>query len=184
MRLFVAVEPPPADREGLWRAMASWRKHWGMVRWEPPAKLHLTLRFLGQTRELSSVCEAVRRAAVRHRPFALTLGRVGCYPSTRNPRVVWVGITEGVLELSAVQRTVEEELEAVGFAREGRPFSPHLTVGRVKGLLRHLPVEELAVPPIRFPVERLVVKESVLAPGGSLYTDRGSFPLGATAEEE
>ncbi|MBN1426712.1 RNA 2',3'-cyclic phosphodiesterase [Candidatus Fermentibacteria bacterium] len=184
-RVFVAVEPPLAAREELVHAISAARGQWSGIRWETVSKLHVTLRFLGEISEedTARVCEAVARAAVRHEPFAARLEGVGCYPSSRNPRVVWVGVTVGSEDLRLVQRTVEDELDADGFGRDDRPFTAHLTVGRIKGMLRGPRIEGMAVPVIDFPVARLVLKQSTLAPGGSLYTDRGSYPLGKARKE-
>lgn len=185
-RVFVAVEPPQDVREALAGAISAVRERWSGVRWETIAKLHLTLRFLREISndEASRVCEAASRAAMRHHPFSARLEGVGGYPSPRDPRVVWVGVTAGSEEFRLLQRTVEDELDAEGFGRDSRPFTAHLTVGRVKGGLRGPRLEGLVVPGLDFPVERLLVKQSTLAPGGSLYTDRGSYPLGGQARKE
>ncbi|MCU0611104.1 MAG: RNA 2',3'-cyclic phosphodiesterase [Candidatus Eisenbacteria bacterium] len=186
VRVFVAVEPPPEAREALTRAIAAARDQWSGIRWEATAKLHVTLRFLGEipADDADAVCQAASRAAARHLPFVARLEGVGCYPSVRNPRVVWIGTTTGAEELAMLQRSVEDELAAAGFGRDTRPFTAHLTVGRIKELLRGPQIGGLAVPVIDFPVERLLVKQSTLAPGGSLYTDRGSYPLGGQTRKE
>jgi len=186
IRVFVAVEPPLAVREELWRIMALWRAQWRLIRWESVAKLHFTLRFLGEIKEeeMGTVCRAAGTVAARCEPFLLELGGVGCYPSSRNPRVVWVGTVRGGERLAVLQGLLEDELSAAGFGRDSRAFSPHLTVGRIRGALSGPRLAGLAVQPIEFPVERLEVKQSTLAPGGSLYTDRGSYPLGGQTRKE
>jgi len=166
--------------------MAPWRDMWRMIRWEPVAKLHITLRFFGEIgdAEAELLCQAVNVAAARCTRFFAELGGGGCYPSARNPRVVWVGMSKGKEQLATVYGLLEDELEAAGFGRDPRTLSPHLTVGRIKGAFKGPRLEGLTAPCIEFPVERLVVKQSTLAPGGSLYTDRGSYPLGGKTPKE
>lgn len=186
VRVFVAVEPPHEAKELLWEAMAPWRTRWPSIRWERPPKLHFTLRFLGEIPEerIEAVGQATRRAADGQGSFTASLGGVGWFPSPRRPRVIWVGLIHGAAELSVLQMRLEDELHRAGFGRDSRRFSPHLTVGRVRETVRVPLGEELEVPIIRFPVERLVVKQSTLAPGGSVYTDRESCLLRGQARKE
>jgi len=65
-----------------------------------------------------------------HHPFEISVGGLGAFPTSRRPRVVWVGV-EAPAELAAVQNGVESAMARLGYAREDRPFSPHLTLGRV-----------------------------------------------------
>jgi 2'-5' RNA ligase len=75
---------------------------------------------------------ALNVVAGRHKAFALRLQGTGAFPSERSPRVLWIGVAAGP-ELAAIQADLEAELEREGFAREGRAYKPHLTLGRVKG---------------------------------------------------
>lgn len=186
MRLFVAVEPPEDVRQALWAQMAPWRARWPQVRWEPASKLHVTLRFLGEVRaqDVEEVASCVRETAAHYAPFRASLRGVGLFPGPRNPRVVWVGVAEGAKTLSAVQEHLEGLLEARGFGRDERPFSPHLTVARVKSRVPDARWGELSLGEIGFVVDRLVLKESILGPTGSVYRDQVSCPLGGHGVKE
>ena len=105
-----------------------------MVRWPDPANLHLTLKFLGEVPDgdVPGVCEAARRAATRSAPFSFALRGLGCFPPKGPARIVWAGVEpqgDGLLEC---QKAVEDEMAELGFRREGRAYSPHLTIGRVR----------------------------------------------------
>jgi 2'-5' RNA ligase len=104
------------------------------VRWTAPAGFHLTLQFLGEVddRELATVCRAADKACRAVPPFTLGLGGVGAFPNPRRPRTVWAGVTTGRDELLALFAALDEGLLETGsYRREGRPYAPHLTLGRV-----------------------------------------------------
>jgi 2'-5' RNA ligase len=102
------------------------------VRWVKPENLHLTLKFLGDVSEgqLPELKTALDGAAGHHRPFSLGFGGAGVFPPRGRPRVVWIDLAAGAGEMAALQADVEGGLEPLGFPPEGRPFSPHLTIGR------------------------------------------------------
>ena len=97
---------------------------------------------------------------------------------------MWVGVHSGHTHLVALQEAMENRLEAEGFDRESRPFHPHVTVGRVRRPPRGGLREEGPLPQIDFRVDRLILKQSRLGPGGSTYTDLVSHPLGGRYREE
>ncbi len=99
------------------------------VNWVPPANLHLTLRFLGSIDEnlIDGIEVRLKKVAARHPPFearARGLGQFGGH-------VLWVGV-DGGEALMKLQKDVEQAMVELGFAREEKPFHPHITVGRVK----------------------------------------------------
>ncbi|MBN1135516.1 MAG: RNA 2',3'-cyclic phosphodiesterase [Anaerolineae bacterium] len=104
------------------------------VRWVQPEGIHLTLKFLGDTPldKVEQVKAALARAAGQIPAFAITVGGVGCFPDARRPRVVWVGVQEPSGSLARLWQAVESHIAPLGFPTEKRPFSPHLTVGRVQ----------------------------------------------------
>ena len=146
------------------------------IKFVEPENLHLTLKFLGevephQVQEVSEIVESTTFA-----PFSLTVEEVGVFPSLKRPRVVWAGIIEGVTELADVAQKTDRRLSGVGFERERRKFQPHLTLGRVRtGRNREALVDEIqAIKYERFgtvPVEKIVLKKSVLTPSGPVYTN-------------
>jgi len=104
------------------------------VKWVAAENFHVTLKFLGDVAEdrLESVCRAVEAAAAGVRPFAVTVSGAGTFPNPRRPRVVWVGLGSGFDQLAALAGRVESELAGIGFPKEDRRFSAHVTIGRVR----------------------------------------------------
>jgi 2'-5' RNA ligase len=133
MRAFVAINLPSAVRIGMWEAAEPLRAGDFPFRWVRPESLHLTVKFLGQVaagREAEIIAGLVE-AGRGTRVFNVSIGGFGAFPSPKRPRVVWVGL-EGVPALEMLQHRVEQEMESLGFALEGRPFRPHITLGRVR----------------------------------------------------
>ncbi len=105
------------------------------VNWVPPDNLHVTLLFLGEVddRELHAVSRAMADAVAGEPPFALCVSGVGAFPNLRRPKTVWAGIADGAAELVRLHGLLELPLLDLGaYRREDRPYSPHLTLGRVK----------------------------------------------------
>ena len=134
IRAFIAVDLSAEIRQGLGDVMASLvRQLDGVpIRWVPAGNIHLTLKFLGDVSisNLEMLTKILQAEVAGHHPFEISVGGSGAYPSTRRPRVVWVGL-EAPPELAAVQAGIENAMARLGYAREERPFSPHLTLGRV-----------------------------------------------------
>lgn len=136
IRTFIAIELPQAVLEAIGRAQ-DWLKQEtpeGLVRWVQPQGIHLTLKFLGDTpaNQIITIGEALQAACAGHSPFMLSIGGLGCFPDLKRPRVVWVGVAEPGGHLKRLQGAVERAISPLGFPTENRPFSPHLTLGRVK----------------------------------------------------
>lgn len=137
IRTFLAVNLSVPTIRAVTEAQGELRQAVGRslrVAWVAPANLHLTVKFLGQTE--AEVAEAVgdvlARGLAAHRPFELKALGAGAFPDEHRPRVLWVGLRDESGALKALQDDVEQWMEALGFAREARPFAPHLTLGRVK----------------------------------------------------
>jgi 2'-5' RNA ligase len=114
------------------------------VRWTAPESIHLTLHFLGNVaaHDIEKITEALRLAASACPPMSLTLGNLGCFPNTRRPRIVWTGVGGETQQLIKLHRELGDRLKGIGgFTPETRPYSAHLTIGRVKD---NLPPSQLA----------------------------------------
>ena len=136
LRLFVALELPAPVLAALERIQDDLRadRSARAVRWTRPEGIHLTLKFLGETpaARLEAIQAGVRAAAGEHGPLRLRAGGLGCFPNPRAPRVIWVGLGGDLDALGALQGAVEAAIAPLGFPTERRPFSPHLTLGRVR----------------------------------------------------
>jgi 2'-5' RNA ligase len=187
IRSFVAVEVPEASRGALDQILAGLRGT-GDVRWVTRDQYHLTLKFMGNAShaQLEAVAGELATIAKIRLQFMLELSGLGGFPRLERPRVVWLGVSAGAAELVELAGAVDASCATSGFAREGRPFRPHLTLGRVRSprdlaalAARLRSPEASGLDP--FLVRELLLVESDLRPGGAVYSVRGRFPL---AEQE
>ena len=145
------------------------------VGWDKPEKLHLTLKFLGDTddRQLRAVEETVADISARTTNFKLQISETGLFPNARNPRVLWIDVKDEAGSLAKINDRLEADCEKIGFARERRGFVPHLTIGRVRepNKARELAEKHLqnGFEPVEFTVSEIVIYESKLLPAGSVY---------------
>jgi 2'-5' RNA ligase len=134
IRAFIAVDLPDDVQDCLDTVSTQLKEQMGPVpvRWVPPENIHLTLKFLGDVSlaNIDVLTELLELEAATLKPLVISIGSVGAYPKVRNPRVVWVGI-EAPQELFALQRSIDSQLNRIGYSPENKPFSPHLTLGRV-----------------------------------------------------
>ena len=102
------------------------------IRWVPVENIHLTLKFLGNvsTSNLEILKDILGKVVSGHHECDISVGGIGAFPKLHNPRVIWIGM-EVPQELVALQHNIEVETARLGYSREHRPFSPHLTFGRV-----------------------------------------------------
>lgn len=129
----MAINFPETLRQDLWSAIETLRASALPVRWVKAEAMHLTLKFLGAVAadRHDQLADALQHAARASRPVTVTVAELGAFPDARRPRVLWAGVSpEPGLEL--LQHQVEQAFAPLGFPPEGRPFRPHLTLGRVE----------------------------------------------------
>src|SRR3954463_13285796 len=138
MRLFIAVELPASVAAAATAASAALRERVrqrapnARLSWVAPDRMHLTVRFLGEINpDRGRAIAHALAAPLDHNPFPLTLGEAGAFPVRGAPSAVWLAIEDGRSAVTAVEEAVSSRLDTVGFARESRPFNPHLTLARV-----------------------------------------------------
>ncbi len=180
MRCFVAVDIPDRVREQIGELEKGLKTRVPGVRWVRPDRMHLTLVFLGEVDDafVAGAKERLVRAVSGVVRFRARLGGLGAFPNPRRGRVVWVGMRDGRDELCALQQRVESALREVGYRPERRPFSPHLTLGRLR-----VPGDVAAAcgtdfASDEFAIDRAVLYQSVLRPEGPEYTRLAEFALG------
>jgi RNA 2',3'-cyclic 3'-phosphodiesterase len=182
MRLFVGIPIVDDARREILALLGRLRETDWPVRWVNDEGLHLTLKFFGEVtpERLDVIEEAVRFAGQGTGALQLQLDGLGAFPSAVRPRVLWVGI-DAPPALELLHDRLERGGEAIGFAPEGAPFRPHLTLGRVREGHR-LPAHALdeaarwltAVPCV---ASQLVLYESVLTTQGPRYSARLTLEL-------
>lgn len=181
MRLFVGIDLPYEVRRNLELLLQMLRPK-ADLQWSPPANLHVTTKFIGEWPEED--LDILKEALAEISPpgeFRVDIQGLGWFPDERNPRVFWAGIRGGE-SLPALARATEDACEPLGIAREGRPYSPHLTLARIRRpvdltalrkSLASLPSDHFG----RFTATQFHLYESQLRPGGSIYTKLASFHL-------
>jgi 2'-5' RNA ligase len=132
MRTFIAIEFDEAVRRQLGAIQTRLKPKCPKVKWVDPRQIHLTLKFLGEIAEgqVAAVGEALNALAGGCRPFEVKVEGLGCFPPGGGVDVLWVGLKDPSGQLAACQAKCEELIEPLGFPRERRAFSPHLTLAR------------------------------------------------------
>jgi RNA 2',3'-cyclic 3'-phosphodiesterase len=192
-RTFIALEMSEALQDFLGELLRHMARELPNVRWVDPAGIHLTLAFLGELsdEQLLEATSAAEVAAQQVTPFSYRLSHLGVFGSPRQPRVIWAGIEEPTGKLAQLHRVLNRELEQRGFEVDTRPFSPHLTLSRVKApltpvelqrLQRLLAETHIAKSSPTHHVHSLNVMKSELLRTGARYTCLRAFRLGVTAE--
>lgn len=190
IRAFIAIDISPEILDQIKRISDDLNQQINnhAVRWVPAENIHLTLKFLGDVsvNNLELLTDALRLEAVNHRPFSISVGGIGAFPSVRRPRVLWIGI-EGPETLLNLQHNIESQMARLGYEKDQRPFSPHLTLGRVSRSAR--PDEIRVVSQIVeaynlgfigiTPVNDFHLYRSDLHPDGAVYTRILTLPLTA-----
>ena len=175
-RLFVAVDLPDSIRERIVPLCTGLSG----ARWVPVTQLHLTLKFIGDADEQHF--EAIRQqlATITLPAFSLRFSGIGCFPSSRSPRVVWLGLEE-CPALHQLQQAVESQLQLIGCPREDRPFALHLTLARLREshpaayeryAVRH---REYSCP--SFPVTSFYLYSSKLSAQGAIHRREAVYAL-------
>jgi len=171
MRAFLAIPLPEALRAPVAAAQEDLREAGSDVSWISPDSLHLTLKFLG---EISGDARPDFRPLP---PFELELAGVGEFAG----RIVWAGCRGDLRAVNEAAARAEEAGEKLGVPRERRPFSPHVTIGRIRskrhlGKLRERMKHWLERPFGPWPVRRVVLFRSELSPRGAVYTVVAEYP--------
>ncbi|MCI0331457.1 MAG: RNA 2',3'-cyclic phosphodiesterase [candidate division Zixibacteria bacterium] len=179
----MAVPFPVEVKNELGKLIDDWRWEGDKVAWVKKENLHLTLKFLGETpvERLEALKANLSSRLNGLTAFPLALSGAGAFPNLNRPRVLWVGISEGKEKLAQMTEKVEAATIPLGFPPDERGFSAHLTVGRVKEA-RLSPRLLAKVRACIFEAKGIIVSEVVLfqselAPGGSIYTPLARFEL-------
>lgn len=190
LRLFISAHLTPdllaaiGDVQGqLKRQLAD-----APLSWTRPEGIHLTLKFLGDTdpARVDAIVAGLRAAVSSHRPFTVAVAGLGCFPNTRQPNVVWVGVQDPDRALQRLAASVDAATARLGWEKETRPFAGHLTMARVRREARHEQrraigeqIGHFALPdPLGLlPIPSLHLMRSELKPGGAVYTEVAAVPL-------
>ena len=177
VRAFIAISLPESVLQTMLDAQKQLKRSGLKIRWVRKEGIHLTLKFLGDVdrRDVDSIRAAMWQATQAFSPLVLQGEGLGVFPDLRRARVVWVGVSGDIKPLRALQRALEDQLDALGFQKEKRPFKGHLTLGRVKGRLDVVKLGEAlrGLGDFRtesFTAQSVVLYQSDLRPDGAVYT--------------
>jgi RNA 2',3'-cyclic 3'-phosphodiesterase len=184
IRSFIAIDLSDPARRQIEAFIQEVRKSDAQVGWVRVEGIHLTLKFLGNVAPelIEEIKPVLARIAAQTAPIRIEPAGCGAFPTIKSPRVIWVGLRGQSGRLAELARRVETAMVPLGFAPEGRPFRPHLTVGRVKGRLRLQALQQILLAHLDFTAEpfdaaEVVLYKSELRPDGARYTPLFKAPF-------
>lgn len=184
-RVFCAVEIPSLTRQRVLQHITKLRESVPDVRasWSRENSIHLTLKFFGEIPEalVNNLGTAISLAVSGVVPFPVLIADSGVFPQRRDPRVLWIGVTDLKGQLTNLHERLETEFEKAGFPGDTRPFHPHLTLARLRNQRGARDIarvhEEFSFPPEEINVTELLLIRSELSSKGSKYTTVSKHPL-------
>ena len=180
MRAFLALEVPPPDREKIRKIIGKFQGRQMPIKWVEFENLHITVKFLGEIddNKKTVITAGLKEFCGFFPSFNTCLSGLGCFPSPRNPRVLWAGVSQSEEKMRLLAHGLEDLLAKHGVLREDKPFHPHLTFGRVKAFCKIDDILDQEFNGDPFTVDSLVLFKSQLRPEGPLYEVLERFKLG------
>jgi 2'-5' RNA ligase len=188
LRVFIAIELPQTTQDAIEKQTARLRLAVGndIIRWVPTPNMHLTLKFIGDiaASHVEFLKQLLIQEAATHPQFDMQIGGLGSFPSSRMPRILWVGL-HAPASLEALYKGIEAGTSRLGYKKEERAFSPHLTLGRARQNVNPAELTKVraALDTIQLGnigtarVDSVHLFKSELQSGGSVYTKLFSAPL-------
>lgn len=186
VRAFIAVNLSQQIRANAAKLIRSLQSQLDFVRWVESENMHVTLKFLGDIpiNELYRIVSAIRAGADQVESFDLEFLGCGAFPDMQSPRTIWIGCNYGADELTRLAGAIENELFKIGYPKENRRFSPHLTIGRIKkghpasdGFLPAFFAEQQDHVFGSCSIDELVLYSSELTRRGPIYDELAVIPL-------
>ncbi len=189
-RLFISVDLPPdfleklrSTQNQLKRTLANYP-----LRWTRPEGIHLTLKFLGDTdpARIDDIVTTLTQVVDSHPPFEISAGGLGCFPNPNKTSVLWIGVKDRDKRLQKLTASIDDATNSLGWQRERRPFSGHLTLARVQRYAKNperrdlgQQLSTLGVPQDMgiIPVDEIHLVRSQLNPQGAIYTSLATLQL-------
>ncbi|MBA4348872.1 MAG: RNA 2',3'-cyclic phosphodiesterase [Thermodesulfovibrio sp.] len=184
MRCFIAIELPQDIKESISSLIDKLRHISKGIRWVPVENIHLTIKFLGEVKDdlIPEIEKRLSSIRMNHGSFSVAVRRTGAFPNFKYPNILWMGIDESE-DLSRLYSDIDKTMSELGFEKENRKFSPHLTIGRVKDTKGIEPVfkEIYTLQDNLFgsiEAKEILLMKSVLKPTGAEYSKIAGFKLG------
>ncbi len=188
LRCFVAIELPQEVKEKLAQLISLLdREKSPFAKWVNPEGIHVTLKFLGNVpaNKVADIAKVLRELIAGSPSLKLQVSGLGAFPNLEQPRVIWVGLQGEIEKLEGLQHNIDSALIPLGFPQETHPFSPHLTLARLRD--RASPAERrnlgkllIATPFVttcKFRVKSVLLMKSQLSRQGAIYSCLNNFPL-------
>lgn len=182
MRAFIAIELPPGIQKYLANLQNSLKKSDTNIKWVKSGNIHLTLKFLGDINEeqIDLIKKIIEKISSTLNVQELELNEIGAFPKKERARIIWVGINDesGILKKIAIN--LENEISKIDIPKETRPFSAHITLGRIKIPRRDLRLAQLleeikiSTSPeggqnLKFTFSKITLFKSTLTARGPIY---------------
>ncbi len=184
IRTFIAIDLPESIPTAIQTIQTDLRSSGFKAKWARPENVHLTLKFLGDvdTHLITKINASIKTSVKEIASFRLGGRGLGVFPNSRRPRVLWMGLFGQIGALLRLQKNIDAQLALLGFAREKRTFTGHLTIARIKGKVPLQQVNRMLTQYETFVTEPFIVKKvilfkSQLTPDGSIYTRLGCGSL-------
>lgn len=188
LRAFIAIEVQQSIQEAIFKLTSKLRRDYPTpgIRWVSINNIHLTLKFLGEvpSQKLDILIQSLDFEIKQLEPFSIPFSETGVFPNVRRPRIIWIGL-KYLPELVNLISIIESSSSKLGHPKEERPFSPHITLGRIgesfpvalhQKLLPELSVVDItSIDPVL--INSIKVFKSDLKPKGPEYTVIRSFPF-------
>jgi len=175
IRAFIAVELPTDLKDTIAQIQTELKKSGADVKWVKPENCHITIKFLGDvsSEQIGSIQRVLDECGRSQESFRLTMNSAGAFPTTDKPNIIWLGLTDENNRLAEITAGVEERLSNIGFPKEARPFTAHITIGRTRsGSTKALSqtLKTMTVPTHNIDIKTLTLFQSKLSSTGPSYS--------------
>uniref|UniRef100_A0A7V3RHU9 RNA 2',3'-cyclic phosphodiesterase n=1 Tax=candidate division WOR-3 bacterium TaxID=2052148 RepID=A0A7V3RHU9_UNCW3 len=179
MRTFIGIEIPERQRKVIYEFWKEERSKNLPIKWVEFENLHITLKFLGEVDEkrMNEIIPALSSISKKTKGFLCQLENFGCFPGIRNPRVLWMGVSQGEREIINLAIELDDALSKYGFKKEEKKFHPHLTLGRIRAPFKIDEIIDKNLKTESFRVNDFVLFKSTLLPSGPIYERLKTFDL-------
>lgn len=179
MRTFIAIDLPGEIKDELVKMQEELKSAGADVKWVEAQNIHLTLKFLGERddKKVEKIIQTLEEVAKENKTYAIRISSIGAFPKIESPRVIWVGLDKGDGETKIIAQALEEKIAKIGIPKEDRPFSSHITIGRVRtpknredltGEINRL-ADKPGMLNLETQVTKITLYKSTLSPKGPVY---------------
>jgi 2'-5' RNA ligase len=184
LRTFIAIPLSSEIQQFLSQVQDHLKKLDCNIKWVNPENIHLTLKFLGDVKpkKIDAIKQTLEELAKNMRPINIELTQIGAFPNAKNPHVLWIGIKDDEHQIARFASSVEDNFGKIGFKKEKKPFSPHITLGRIRSP-KNIQLLSEAISNYALPVDlkqiaqNITLYKSTLTPAGPIYEPLHSADL-------